>query len=74
MKIKDVVGKINFVKRYDYQNSLLDLVAKLITSYRFFKSVNSSNIREVSVQVKEVEEKTLLFTKYMKNYYAIIHE
>jgi len=57
MKIKDVVGKINFVKRYDYQNSLLDLVAKLITSYKFFKSINSSNIRKVSIQVKEVEEK-----------------
>jgi len=57
MKIKDVVGKINFVKRYDYQNSLLDLVAKLITSYKFFRSINSSNIRKVSIQVKEVEEK-----------------
>ena len=57
MKIKDVVGKINFVKRYDYQNSLLDLVAKLITTYKFFKSINSSNIRKVSIQVKEVEEK-----------------
>jgi len=57
MKIKDVVGKINFVKRYDYQNSFLDLTAKLIRSVQLLKEVNKSDIQELSVQAKETEEK-----------------
>ena len=57
MKIKDVVGKINFVKRYDYQNSFLDLIAKLIRSVRLLEEINKSDIRELSVQAKETEEK-----------------
>ena len=57
MKIKDVVGKINFVKRYDYQNSFLDLSAKLIRSAQLLKEVNKSDIRELSIQAKETEEK-----------------
>ncbi len=57
MKIKDVVGKINFVKRYDYQNSFLDLIAKLIYSVDLLKKINKSNIRDLSIEAKEVEEK-----------------
>ncbi len=57
MKIKDVVGKINFVKRYDYQNSFLDLTTKLIRSVELLKKINKSNIRDLSIQAKEVEEK-----------------
>jgi len=57
MKIKDVVGKINFVKRYDYQNSFLDLTAKLIRSVRLLEEINKSDIQELSVQAKETEEK-----------------
>jgi len=57
MKIKDVVGKINFVRRYDYQNSFLDLTAKLIRSVELLKKINKSNIHDLSIQAKEVEEK-----------------
>ena len=57
MKIKDVVGKINFVKRYDYQNSFLDLTAKLIRSVELLKKINTSNIHDLSIEAKEVEEK-----------------
>jgi len=57
MKIKEVVGKINFVKRYDYQNSFLDLTAKLIRSVELLKKINTSNIHDLSIEAKEVEEK-----------------
>jgi len=57
MKIKEVVGKINFVKRYDYQNSFLDLTAKLIRSVELLKKINTSNIDDLSIEAKEVEEK-----------------
>jgi len=57
MKIKDVVGKINFVKRYNYQNSFLDLTAKLIRSVELLKKINTSNIHDLSIEAKEVEEK-----------------
>jgi len=57
MKIKDVVGKINFVKRYDYQNSFLDLTAKLIRSVELLKKINTSNIDDLSIEAKGVEEK-----------------
>ena len=57
MKIKDVVGKINFVRRYDYQNSFLDLTAKLIRSVQLLEEVNKSDIQELSIQAKKTEEK-----------------
>ena len=75
MKIKDVVGKINFVKRYDYQNSFLDLTAKLIRSVKLLKKINTSNIHDLSIQAKEVEEKAdLIVHGIMNSYYAIIQE
>ena len=58
MKIKDTIGKINFVKRCDYQNSFLDLTAKLITSVKLLKEIDNNNdIQQLSSQAKETEEK-----------------
>jgi len=58
MKIKNMIGKINFIKRYDYQNSFLDLTGKLITSIRLLKETDNNNdIQQLSSQAKEIEEK-----------------
>ncbi len=72
MKIKDVVGKINFVKRYNYQNSFLDLIAKLIRSVQLLKEINKSDIEELSVQAKEVEEKADLIVHGI--YELLLHD